>query len=137
MDATITYRSKEAGQQVSGSTYLNSVDDAGAQAVNTILSGYQVANAWSAINVADAVITGDGSGIDGTKECVATFLCADGSPSTVHIPFVLLTKGSHDVMAAFGVAGDGSASTLTNEAGSGFVRMVRYKEINVRPVALG
>ncbi len=131
-DATITYKSKEAGQQISGATYLNGADDGEANTILGIITQFQMPNAWNALNAVDGHIDGDGSSIANSKEVIGTFQCADGTLSTIHVPFVQLSKGEQDLQAAVGIGVGGGGSELVNEAGSPFQKLLRYKEINFR-----
>jgi hypothetical protein len=131
-DVTITYKSKEAGQQVSCATYLNSVDDDAAQTILGIITPYQLPNSWNAINSRDAVINGDGSPVVNCKEARMTWLMSDLSTSFLHVPFLRSSVTVHDIKQVFSPDGDEAASLYCDANGHTYHELVACDWVNIR-----
>jgi hypothetical protein len=131
---SITYKSREAGQKVTGATFLNVVGDDELVAAKNIIAGFQTGSVWSACNVRDAFEPGTGAAIAHCKEARMVFKTSAGNLFTMHIPFVAADTKDTDLRDRFcSVAGDEGALNYCDAAGNKLVSLIKCSFVNPVP----
>lgn len=134
---TMTYLNREAGQQQSGATLFWTDTDTHAEAVVTALAGFQVANAWKALNASDVSIPNTLTDETGTKEMTCIVHFTDNSIGYFHVPWCSMNKDASLLENALGIyVSPATPPTpnviLQNAAGHDADSILQVKEINFR-----